>query len=60
MAYKPGDKAPDSGIYKVVHDRNHKQPHEITMIKGKEFPPCPGCTSGPQYTLVRKTEHLRP
>lgn len=59
MSYGPGQTAPDSGVYRVEHDRNHKQPHEITMIKGNTFPPCAGCTSGPRYTLVRKTEHLR-
>jgi hypothetical protein len=55
----PGDICQTSGIYRVVHDTAHKQPHEITMVQGKTFPPCEirGCHVS--YTLVRKTEHLR-
>jgi hypothetical protein len=59
MAYGPGQTCPTSGIYAVVHDKNHKGHHEITMVAGKTFPPCSGCSSGPQYTLARKTEHLK-
>jgi len=38
---KPGEKAEVSGVYRVTHDPAHKQPHEITMVKGHTFPPCP-------------------
>jgi hypothetical protein len=59
MAYGPGQTCPESGVYRVAHDRAHKQQHEITMVKGKTFPPCAGCTGhGPSYVLVRRTEHL--
>jgi hypothetical protein len=50
-----GDKCQTSGIYKVV---NHiKHPHEITMVEGKEFPPCKECHDKVQYELVKKTQH---
>jgi hypothetical protein len=38
--YKPGDKVPKSGIYKVIHDPNHDEEHEVTCIIGAPFPPC--------------------
>jgi hypothetical protein len=28
--YKPGDKVPKSGIYKVVHDTVYDEEHEVT------------------------------
>ena len=56
---KTGETATTSGIYQVVHDLNHKAPHQITMVQGHRFPPCAGCKSGPTYTLVKKTEHLK-
>lgn len=58
--FKPGEKAPVSGIYRVVHDQTHKATHEDTMPKGHTFPPCGGCKGGgPRYVLVRETQHLR-
>lgn len=60
MTYDPGQTCPTSGVYRVTHDNAHQQTHEITMVKGKTFPPCAGCTGhGPKYELVRVTEHLR-
>jgi hypothetical protein len=58
MAYTVGQKAPVSGVYRVLHDRNHRQPHEITMIAGRVFPPCEHCGQRVTYDLVRRTEHL--
>ncbi len=55
--FKPGQQAEVSGAYRVNHDQNHINPHEITMIKGNTFPPCPGCI-GVKYTLIRETIHI--
>lgn len=57
-AYKPGDKVPQSGIYKVAHDKNHVQEHEVTSIEGEVFPPCNGCGHHPRFTLIRAAHHL--
>jgi hypothetical protein len=56
--YKPGDKVPYSGIYKVTHDKTHAQEHEITAVFGEHFPPCRGCGHGVKFVLVRQTYHL--
>ncbi len=56
--YKPGDKVPVSGIYKVVHDKNHVQEHEVTVVYGGHFPPCNHCGPHPRFTLVKSAHHI--
>jgi hypothetical protein len=56
--YKPGDEVPKSGIYRVVHDVEHSEEHEVTCIIGKEFPPCNHCGQHPRFTLVRAAHHI--
>lgn len=55
--FKPGDKVPHSGIYLVTHDKKHSEPHEVTCVFGKVFPPCRGC-SHPRFKLVRAARHI--
>jgi hypothetical protein len=55
--FKPGEKVPHSGIYKVVHDSSHAQPHEVTCVYGKPFPPCSGCKH-PRFVLVYAAQHI--
>ncbi len=50
-----GDKCTVSGVYRVINHIQH--PKEITMVAGKEFPPCAECRTKVQYQLVRKTQH---
>jgi hypothetical protein len=57
MQYKPGEIVPDSGVYLVTHDATHHQPHEVTVVKGKPFPPCHGCKH-PRFALVRAAVHI--
>ena len=56
--FKPGQDVPTSGIYKVVHDRYHAQEHEVTCVRGKEFPPCNHCSHGVRFVLVRAAHHI--
>ena len=55
--FKPGDKCEASGIYKVLHDPAHVQPHEVTCVYGKPFPPCRTCRN-PRFQLVRMAQHI--
>ena len=32
--FKPGEAVPHSGIYRVIHDPEHAQEHEVTCIFG--------------------------
>lgn len=57
--YKPGQKVPESGIYKVTHDSNHRQEHEVTAVMGEHFPPCNHCGEHPRFVLIRAAHHIR-
>ena len=37
---EPGDRAPSSGLYKVVHAGQHALPHYVTALYGDTFPAC--------------------
>jgi hypothetical protein len=56
--FKPGDTVPNSGIYRVVHDEEHAEEHEVTCVSGKPFPPCRDCGSDVRFKLVRKAKHI--
>lgn len=56
--FKPGDKVERSGIYRVVHDQNHAQEHEVTCVYGKRFPPCNHCGNDVRFVLVRGARHI--
>jgi len=52
---KTGDTCQISGIYTVINHIQH--PREITMVKGKEFPPCSKCHARVEYRLKQATSH---
>ena len=56
--FKPGDDVPHSGIYRVVHDTNHREEHEVTCVYGKKFPPCNHCGNHPRFVLLRTAQHI--
>ena len=56
--YKPGERVPESGIYAVLHDKNHTQQHDITAVKGETFPPCNHCGQHPRFVLKHQAHHL--
>lgn len=57
--FKPGDKVPQSGIYKVIHDYKHKEEHEVTAVLGEHFPPCNQCGDHPRFVLQRAAHHIK-
>ena len=56
--YKPGDKVPKSGIYRVIHDERHAEAHEVTCVIGSRFPPCNGCGGNVRFPLARAAHHI--
>lgn len=40
--FKSGQKAPQSGDYKIVNDRGQVVRNGVTLDKGDSFPPTPG------------------
>jgi hypothetical protein len=55
--FKPGEKVPKSGIYRVRHDNTHVEPHDVTCVYGKIFPPCRDCKH-PTFTLRVAAQHI--
>jgi formamidopyrimidine-DNA glycosylase len=56
--FKPGDKVQRSGIYRVTHDGEHREAHEVTCVYGKKFPPCNHCGNHPRFKLVYGAKHI--
>src|ERR1700730_2573652 len=56
--FKPGEIAPQSGIYTITHDPAHADmPHEVTVIKGRRFPTCRHC-KGISFELAHAAKHV--
>jgi len=56
-ACEPGQLAPISGIYHVVHD-GHRQDHEVVAIRGEEFPLCRICQGNVQFHIAKVASHM--
>ena len=56
--YWPGELAPVSGIYRVIHLTRHRQPHLAVIIRGEELPHCRGCKGDVQYEVVQMASHV--
>jgi hypothetical protein len=59
QVFKPGDKCVQSGIYEVIHDREHVQRHEVTVVYDETSPPCNHCGPHPRFKLVRIAQHVK-
>jgi hypothetical protein len=57
-AFKSGDKVKKSGIYSVLHDRQHAEAHDVTCIAGRTFPQCGECGGAVRFLLVRHATHI--
>jgi len=51
-AFKTGQIVPQSGIYSVVHVE-HRLPHEVTLLRADNFPPCSQCGVNVKFKLLR-------
>lgn len=51
--FKPGEKVPVSGIYRVEHD-SHRLMHEAALLEKGLFPQCRKCNSQVRFQLVRR------
>lgn len=56
--YSPGESVPSSGIYKVVHDTEHTEEHEVTCVYGKRFPPCNHCGENVRFKALKIARHI--
>jgi|SRR5579871_675020 len=56
--YRAGDTVRQSGIYEVIHDRSHRDVHDVVMISGDRFPDCETCKEKVRFRLVRTAPYI--
>jgi hypothetical protein len=56
--FRAGENVRQSGIYEVIHDRNHRETHEVVMIGGERFPDCETCKDKVRFRLVRTAPYI--
>ncbi len=49
--FKPGEKAPASGVYLVIH-KDHRAEHDVTLFQDEKFPPCARCGESVRFRLA--------
>ena len=55
---KPGDPVPTTGIYKVVHHKDHVPAHHVTAVSGDCFPSCLTCHYRVRFELLMAAVQL--
>ena len=58
-AFLPGDVAPLSGIYQVIHPQCDFGRHYVTVLYGEVFPRCPRCTAGVRFELILAAVYIK-
>lgn len=53
--HSSGETVPISGIYSVVH-REHRLPHEVTLLEGQRFPACSKCGVEVRFAIARPVD----
>ena len=53
-----GERAPESGIYEVVHGGKHRESRRGIMVRGQKFPPCQQCGDQVRYVLVESIQYI--
>jgi hypothetical protein len=53
-----GETVRETGIYEVLHDRNHRQAHEAVMLHDDAFPFCDSCKDRVRFRLVRTAPYI--
>jgi hypothetical protein len=56
--YLPGEPIRLTGIYEVLHDRDHRVVHEVVMHAGDLFPECDTCKQSVRFRLVRNAPYI--
>jgi hypothetical protein len=49
--FRPLELVPESGVYRVYHG-DHRVAHEVTLLRGEQFPECKRCRDIVHFELV--------
>ena len=55
--FEPASEIPESGIYQVLHYR-HRLYHDVTILRGQNFPVCSECGNNVRFRLVKAAPYL--
>jgi len=55
--FRPLEQIPESGIYRVFHG-SHRVAHDVTLIRGEQFPECEHCGTIVHFELLRMIPSL--
>jgi len=58
ILFNAGAPVQETGIYEVVHDREHRIAHEVVMLSGDAFPLCDTCAGRVRFRLVRTAPYI--
>ncbi len=56
--FRAGEKVPTTGVYKVVHSRQHVEAHYITALQGDTFPLCLECSDNVRFEVALSAVHV--
>ena len=57
--FQPGEQAPCSGVYKVVHAFHHNTSHPVIALCGDTFPRCRECSDEVRFELSLSAVHMK-
>jgi hypothetical protein len=53
-----GQVIPDSGIYEVIHEGDHRPRHDSVLVKGDRFPFCETCNERVRFRVLRTAPYI--
>jgi hypothetical protein len=56
--FLPGQPVLESGIYEVIHDKDHRQAHEAVMHRSDLFPVCDQCELRVRFKLIHSAPYI--
>lgn len=56
-AYAPGEMAPVTGVYRVVH-QEHRPDYDAVLIRGEQFPACRTCKAAVRFIVQTQASHI--
>ncbi len=57
-SFRPGQKAPASGVYKSSHAQEHIPAHYVTVLYEATFPRCLECSNSVRFELGISAVHV--
>ena len=56
--FRAGESVRETGIYEVIHDGEHRNAHEVVMLRADTFPACDSCEDRVRFRLIRTAPYI--